>query len=456
MHTDAEQIHEASLALLADPGVRLEHETICRKVLAAGGRAGTAPQVARLPAELIRDCLARAPSSVRLADRCGGGKTIAPGASAAVWSVPGMNLYRHGRRRLFTAADMADTARLLDRLPHVDGVFGLAMDDVPAQARDVVGLRIMAENTRKHIRVLCFSPQGADALCEMQPVLGGGAWFSVGFTAHGPLRWTGLALEIFARTAGHGIPATINGEPMAGVSGPVTLAGSAAVGNAEILAGLVVNQLLEPGRPCIYNLGLAHIFDMRMAVVVTGGPENHILADLSAVMGRFYNLPSCSWVSTESMLPDEQAALEKSIGFLSHLQSGVSLVWGVGQLESEMTFSPAQAVIDDEIVGYVRRRLRGAEVTAESLAVGVSREVGIAGDFLAHEHTSDHFRTEFFEPRILCRRRHADWVGSGGKRLSETAEERADALIASERAPCVTPEQSAALREVEKSVIGNQ
>ena len=88
-------------------------------------------------------------------------------------------------------------------------------------------------------------------------------WFSVGFTAHGPLRWTALALEIFRCSAGRGIPTTINGEPMAGVSGPMTLAGSAAVGNAEILAGLVVNQLLEPGRPCIYNLGLAHVMDMK-------------------------------------------------------------------------------------------------------------------------------------------------------------------------------------------------
>ena len=59
---------------------------------------------------------------------------------------------------------------------------------------------------------------------------------------------------------------------MAGVSGPVTLAGAGAVGNAEILAGIVINQLLEPGRPCLYNLGLAHVFDMRTAIALTGAP----------------------------------------------------------------------------------------------------------------------------------------------------------------------------------------
>lgn len=446
MNSTAEQIHAASLQLLADPGIRLEHDGIYQRVIAAGGKTGAAAQVVRLPEKLIKDCLAQAPATIHLADRSGDGRTLTPGGNAAIWSVPGMNLWRHGERRLFTSADMADTARLLDQLPAVDGVFGMALSDVPPHQRDVVGLRVMAANTRKHIRVLCFTPQGAAALCRMKQVFSG-AWFSVGFTAHGPLRWTQLALEIFAATAGHGIPVSLNGEPMAGASGPVTLAGAAAVGNAEILAGLVVNQLLEPGRPCIYNLGLAHIFDMRMAVAVTGGPENHILADLSAQLGRFYNLPSCSWVSTEAMLPDEQAALEKSIGYYSHLQSGVSLIWGVGQLESELTFSPAQAVLDDEIIAYARRRVRGAEVTPESLAVNVTREVGIAGDFLTHDHTLEHFRTEFFEPRLLCRRRHSDWLQAGGQRLSEVAEARADMLIAASREPCLTPTEAATLRD---------
>ena len=127
---------------------------------------------------------------------------------------------------------------------------------------------------------------------------------------------------------------------MAGASGPVTLAGAAAVGNAEILSGLVVNQVLEPGRPCIYNLGLAHVFDMAAALAVTGGPENHLLADVSAAMGRFYGLPSCSWVSTEAHRPGSQAASEKSLGFLSHFASGVSVVWAWGSSSPRLRALP--------------------------------------------------------------------------------------------------------------------
>lgn len=428
--TDVERVHETSMRLLADPGVRLEHDGVRELLGGAGAKPGADAQTVRLSEPLVREALARAPSEVVLADRRDGGYAIAPeGRPSRLWSTPGMNLHRRGVTRRFTRDDMAAYARLLDRLPLVEGVFGMSLADAPPGAADVIGLQIMAANTTKHIRVLCASPDSADIMCRMRPVLGDRPWFSVGFTAHGPLRWTHLALEIFARTAGHGIPTTINGEPMAGASGPVTLAGAAAVGNAEILAGLVVNQLLEPGRPCIYNLGLAHVMDMRTGEAVTGGPENHLLAEVSAAMGRYYRLPSCSWVSTEAMQPDAQAALEKSLGWKTHLDAGVSLVWGMGQLESELTVSPAMAVIDHEIIGYVERLRKGVTVTDDALAEDVTREVGVAGEFLSHQHTFDHFRSELFDPQLLWRGKREAWEARGGPDLAARAEEHADRLV---------------------------
>ncbi len=294
------------------------------------------------------------------------------------------------------------------------------------------------------MRVLCFTPTGMRALAEMGRVFPG-PWYSIGFTAHGPLRWTHLALEIFSQSAGHGIPVTINGEPMAGVTGPVTLAGAVAVGNAEILASIVVNQLLEPGRPVIYNLGLAHAFDMRHATAVTGGPENALFAEASAAMGRFYNLPSASWVSTEAVYEDEQAALEKAIGFQAHAAAGVSLVWGMGQLESEKTMSLAQLVIDDEIIAYLDRCRRGFQVTDEEIAFDLIREVGIAGSYLETDHTFQHFRAQLFEPRVLNRRQREDCPAP----LHAAAAQRAAAILSADTEGKITPEQSAELRRIE-------
>ena len=170
-------------------------------------------------------------------------------------------------------------------------------------------------------------------------------------------------------------------------------------------------------------------------------------------MGRFYELPSCSWVSTESFTVDAQASLEKSIGFFSHVQSGVSLIWGVGQLESELTLSPAQAVIDNEILAYVNRYHRGVDDTDEDLAVEASRRVGIGGNFLTDPHTMDHFRTEFFEPGLLQRTRRENWREKGAPALSGIAEAKADALMAQDAEPCVTGDQSRALRDVERRFL---
>ena len=252
-HEVAEKIHNAAMALLKDPGIQLDHDEICKGLLDAGAQKGVAADVIRFPKELVAEKLALCPREFVFADKEGNGRPVSAKSDAIIWSVPGLKMYENNAIRPFTKDDMARVARLLDQLENVDGVFGFALDDVPPSARDVVGLRMMAENTKKHIRVLCFTPQGSDMMVEMKKVVGEYPWFSVGFTAHGPLRWTNLALEIFKRSAGHGIPTTINGEPMAGVSGPVTLAGSAAVGTAEILAGIVINQILEPGRLCVIS-----------------------------------------------------------------------------------------------------------------------------------------------------------------------------------------------------------
>jgi len=208
-----------------------------------------------------------------------------------------------------------------------------------------------------------------------------------------------------------------------------------------------VNQLLEPGRPVVYNLGLGHVLDMRRATAVTGGPENALFARASAALGRFYGLPSSSWVSTESVFEDEQAALETMFGLATHVQEGVSLVWGLGQLESEMTLSLAQLVIDDEMVAYVQRHRRGFTVDDASVAFDLVRDVGIAGSYLETDHTFAHHRREIFSPRLLNRRPRSACAGP----LHEVAAERARELLAADAEPALDEEQRQALVAVESA-----
>jgi trimethylamine--corrinoid protein Co-methyltransferase len=452
--SDIERIDRAAKDLLENPGVKIDDEEIVKRLFASGAKPGASSLVVRFPEKMVKEYLSLTPESFFLADRAGGKREITPDTPSRFWT--GAALFYLDRKglRLIEKKDLSDFSRIVETLSNVDVVVGTSMEDTPPPHRDFVGFRIMAANTRKHLRALSFTARGGEAMIEMAKVLSGekslkeNPIMGIGFTAHGPLRWTSLALGVFKATSGYGIPCTINGEPMAGASAPVTLAGTAAVGTAEILSGMVVNQILEPGRPCFFNLGFSHVMDMRKGFAVTGGPENALLAVAGADLARYYRIPSVSWMCTDSLLYDGQNALEKMLACMTHAQARVSAIWGVGSVESEKTLSPVQAVIDNEIISMVKRYLAGFIVDDESIALDEIRKVGISGEFMSSEHTLAHFRGAIFEPQVLVRIQRSQT----GERedMVRRAEKAVEHILSSEREPILEPEVERELLRIEK------
>src|SRR3990172_5707545 len=212
-----EKIDHAARALLENPGVKIEDEEIVNRLLQCGAKPGPESMVVKFPKEMAKEYLALAPEKIFLANRAGEKQEITPNTESCFWTAAALFYLDQKGFRTIDQKDLADFSRLIEALPHVDGIVGTSTEDTPPEHRDFVGLRIMAANTRKHLRALSFTPRGGEAMIEMGKVLSGGKnlkdnpVFSVGFTAHGPLRWTSLALRVFKATAGHGIPATING-----------------------------------------------------------------------------------------------------------------------------------------------------------------------------------------------------------------------------------------------------
>ena len=273
---------------------------------------------------------------------------------------------------------------------------------------------------------------------------------STGFSILSPLHWSELALGVFKETAGFGVPATINSEPLGGATAPVTLAGCLVIGDADVLSGLVINQLLEPGRPCIYNIGFAHVIDMASAIALTGAPENGLLQAAGADLARFHGLPSASWMSTESMVADPQAAFEKMTTGLAHAQSGVNFIWGAGNLESTLAMSPEALVMDDEIAGYFLRFQRGVPVDEESLALDLIKEVGAAGDFLTTEHTLRHYRSQLSKAKLAVRNRRAAWEARGSKSFDEAVQARLQEILDAEPKSYLDAAQEAELGRLQE------
>jgi trimethylamine--corrinoid protein Co-methyltransferase len=451
---DCARIHEASLDILETVGVRVDDEEIIA-LLKRHGATGTAESgTVRLPRGLVRECLSTCPPSARVGDRRGGVNEFDSGGGAVFWT--GNALYvAHGHQRAdLKTGDLAELTRVAEACDEIDGMVGTSVADFLPPARDVVGFRVMAMNTAKHLRPCIFTPAGASAIVEMGQVLAGGATLrerpvvSFGYSIVSPLHWTSTGLGVIRNTAGHGLPLMINSEPMAGGTAPVTLAGCLVLANADTLSGIVIAQLFERGRPVIYNVGFAHVLDMATGIALTGAPENALLQSAGADLARFHNMPSASWMSTESMICDAQAAAETMMTGLAHAAWGVNVIWGAGNLESTLCMSAEKLVIDDELIGSIRRFIRGIPVNAETLALGVIKELGHRADFLSSEHTLAHFQEEIRHSHLMARSKRDAWVRSGSQDMNERATERVRAILAMPAVQHVSPEQDRELTRI--------
>ena len=455
---DCEQIHQSARQVLRDVGVRVDDSDVVCMLQEAGATVADGNRV-HIPGDLIDWAIRQCPRILRIADRHGHRAELSPDGGSVFLTGNALYVTRGGVRADLKAADLAELARIVDACRNVRGMVGTAIADCPPQCRDFVGFRIMAQNTSKHLRPCIYTPRGARLVMEMAQVLLGDASLrespivSTGFSILSPLHWSALALGVFRETAGFGVPVMINSEPLAGATAPVTLAGCLVIGDADVLSGLVINQLLEPGRPCFYNIGFAHVLDMSSAIALTGAPENTMIQAAGAEMAHYHGLPCASWMSTEAMTADLQAAFEKMMTGMAHVLAGVNFIWGAGNLESTLAMSPEALVADDEIAGYCLRLRQGFKVDGENLALDLIHEAGLSGDFMTAAHTLAHYREVLSRPLLAVRTRRDAWESRGARTYSEAVQERLREIRAAEPKSFLDARQTAELERIETSGI---
>lgn len=236
---------------------------------------------------------------------------------------------------------------------------------------------------------------------------------------------------------------------MAGASSPVTLAGCLAQSNAEALSWLVLVQLANPGNP--FALGMnPRIMDMRYGTVSLSSPEWALMRACIGDLGRYYQMPigSCQMV-IPSKLVDAQAGYEKALTGLMTALAGVQIANGLIMDSQNMT-CPADIVFSNEIIGALRRILRGFEVNPETLALDTIHEVGPGGNFLESRHTLKFYREHWY-PTLFERRSWSEWSNDGAKDLWDRAAERAEHLMANHRVPPLPEDVSRELDGIVKA-----
>lgn len=458
--SDIERIDRESMRILGELGVRVDDDGLREAALAAGAKRGRGSDGIVLGEEMVREYVAMAPRRARYADCCGNVTELGPGSEATFWTGAALN-YINGRdSRAIHEADLAEFARLADSLDTVFAVTGTNVEEAPPWARDFVGMRILAENTSKHLRPLLFTAEGVKPILEMAQVIADGKSLaeqplvSFGYSCLSPLHWSKISSDLWRNSRGHKIPVMLNGEPIAGATSPVTLAGSVAMSSAEILAGVVLVQLIEAKRPVVYNLGFAHTTNMRTGTCLSGTAECGLMAHVGGRLAEYYGLPSAAWMDNDSFMDDEQAAIEQVLTGFAHVTAGINVIWGMGQLQTQKAVSPLRLVMDHEIAQALGRYGRGFEINEETLAYEAIREVVEGGaDFLSHEHTFRHFRQELGESALMMRTDRDTWVRAGATSLGQRTEARLAELLGQPRDSQLTEQQLRDIRGIEQQEL---
>lgn len=453
-------LHEAALAVLADPGIRVTTDE-ARTLLAQAGGLPAEGDAMRIPPGLVEDAIASSPGSFAVFGRDGterlrlgeGNVYFGSGVTALKYLDPSAD-----EPRDFTVEDIGTATRLTDALPNLDfmttpGVVRPS-DDMRVELANQHEFVAMVSNTTKPLMVLIADGRSLADVLEMAEIVAGGReahrehpFVMPYLNSVSPLLFNPETLDKLLLAADRGIPVCCQAAPVMGATAPVTLAGAIVLAAAETLAGLVFSQLRRPGTPFISGT-VPFGLEMWKGNVTNGGPTSLRFMVAMCELARRWRLPLVG-VSAggDSKLPDEQAAVDLTYYGFGAVLGGVDLVFDAGNIEGGLQYSPEVATMADEVVGMLRGALEPVETDEASLAVDVIRSVGIGGTYLGEPHTLANFRA-LWMPRLLSWHARDDWAAAGATTLRERAADRVREILERHRPAPLPAETISAMERV--------
>lgn len=435
------EIDSATFEILQRVGIIIRHSEALKLLDKVGAEVNYKEMTAKIPEYLVKDALKYAPNRFKLVGR--NKKHILKVEKGCTYFSTGdaLNITDlNGQTRTSTKKDAENFTRLADALEKVHFVYIINVGDVPSAVSDRYRYFVGFNNTSKPITGVIQNAEGAKDIVEMASVIAGGKEglrkrppFFYGYNATSPLNWGANAIDVFKVLATNSIPVSVQSSPMSGGTAPVTLAGTVVLFNAEILSGILITQLFKKGAPCIYCAGFSYVMDMKTGEAMTGSPEVGLLSAAGAQLAKHYDLPSMSWIRSDSKVSDAQAGYEKALLAILQVASGNNLIWCIGSTDFEMTVSYEQAIIDNEILEMVCRANRGIETTDETLALAAIERVGFGGNFLGDPHTLRHYKKECVNAKITDKWSREIWEKRGARSVAERAREKAKIILKDHR-----------------------
>lgn len=435
-----QEFHAATLEILETVGMRVLNDEGVQLLKAAGCRMNsTRDNTLLIPARLVEDAIASAPSHITIYDRAGnvamelGGRNTYFGMGTDLITTLDLD---SGDIRPTVLSDVVNAARVADACRDVDFVasFGLP-HDVPTNTMYVECVRAMLKNTSKPLFNTAAGKEDLAFIVEMCEAVAGGAealrarpFFIHYSEPTPPLTHSYGAVNKLFYCADKGVPICYPPGAVLGGSAPGSLAGGIVQANAEALSGIVLHQLRAKGAPIISGFAAVPM-DMRTTIFAYGSPGFRLTNSAFADLYHHYDLPMWSTVGTDAFALDAQAGMEHAFCTLLSALDGAHLIHDIGYLGQGLLSSPAAIVMSDEIISYVKSFVNGFDMSRAKMGLDTIASVGPGGNYLSEEHTVQNFRQDFWRPRYVNRENRDTWEAMGRNDYAQVVTEKARAIL---------------------------
>lgn len=407
-------IHEASVRILGRTGMRFEHPEAIR-VLKENGIAVDEEGIARFTEEELMYWVNKAPHAFTLYARnpkhniIVGGDHLNPAPGYGCPFVVDMD----GVKRPAVMEDFIKFAKLYHQQESFDVNGGIIVqpNDIPVDNATLLMFYMTYLYSDKVLLTGTADGKQVEAMMDMaKAAFGGEEEFKkyprliTLINTVTPLQLTNVMTESLFQFVKNRQPVIIGSLGQAGSTSPVTLAGSMALSNAEILAGIALCQMISPGTPVVYGCETTTA-DMRSGATAIGAPEGAICYNQAGKMADYYGIPSrAGGCLSDAKKVDAQAGYESMITFMACRDANINfMIHAAGIMDAYASMSYEKLIVDFEVIDFVSRYHRRFEINEETIPEDLIDEVGQDGVYLTEDHTFEYCRVEPLTPAISVR-----------------------------------------------------
>jgi trimethylamine---corrinoid protein Co-methyltransferase len=441
---EQELVHKKSMEILENIGVSFPDEEVLAMLEQNGAQIDWEKQTAKIGTKMVEAALASSPKEFTLGARNPGNDLALPSAYSAL-NLDGTGVYAldpsTGDKRYGVLQDIANAARVFESVQMGKVLWPpIVASDCPAQTRNLMGTATSMIHCSKHIQDEVKNVNEIPYLMGMLSAILGSKEaiqerkiYSVTYCTVAPLMHDRDMMLANMELAKLNVPILVYPMPACGSTGPFSLYSNVAMANAEALSAIVLFQLTNPGTPLIFGTAQG-IIHRKTGLFLEGAPETVLQGVAMTEMGKRYGLPTTiAGCLTDAKEPGMQAVLEKVITTLPLSLAGADVIQGIGLLESSMTLSLEQILIDAEIAGLCQRMRDGIDVSTEKDCYDDIVHVGQGGHFLKQPSTRAGFRSnEFYTPSLLDRDSYDEWCDLGSPNMFTEANKKVRGILAAE------------------------